>query len=100
MTHKTLLPDHNDHHQLAPDILMRMQVVERLLANFKPERILNIIITVLSLIILITCVILFFSAKIPDTAAACGMCGSSGGIAATQGRLFKMWGDAMKIILH
>jgi hypothetical protein len=85
--------------QPTPDILIRVQAVERLLNNFKPERILNAVIAVISILILLACVILFLSAKIPDTAAACGMVGSSGGIAATQGRLLKMWSDAMALIL-
>jgi len=71
-----------------------------MVALFKMERVVYLIITLVSVIILIaTAVSLIISSDDQEnTIAIMGLFGSTGGITYSTGRLLKMWSEAMDLI--
>ena len=71
-----------------------------MVALFKMERVVYLIITLVSVIILIaTAVSLIISSDDQEnTIAIMGLFGSTGGITYSTGRLLKMWSEAMGLI--
>lgn len=76
----------------------RMDAVERLAKLFKPERIVYLIITTLSLGILLTSAAVLIVDKRADNIELTGLFGSSGLISYTTGRILKMWNQAFQLI--
>ncbi len=79
------------------DLNTKIEAIRSMLSMFRFERIMYIIVTLLSFLALLTCsvIMVFQGSKMPVVVA---MFGSSGGIAFTCGRLLKMWGDSMKLL--
>lgn len=79
------------------DLNNRIEAISKLLNLFKFERIVYVVVTILSLLVLLTCAIhLLLSKTASDLAPVIGMFGSSGVITFTLGRLLRMWSDVMK----
>jgi hypothetical protein len=77
----------------------RYMVVEKLVKLFKFERIVHLIVTGVSLIILIGAISAMLIFKQAGTAELSLMFGSSGLITYTGGRLLKMWDQALSVIV-
>lgn len=77
----------------------RYEIVEKLIKLFKFERIVHLIVTGLSLIILIVSISLMISTGNIGKAELSLMFGSSGLVTYTAGRLLRMWDQALKIIV-
>ena len=81
------------------DLDKKVDAIGRLLKLFQFERVIYVCVTLLSLIVLLTCAVyLLISKGISDIAPIVAMFGSSGAITFTLGRLLRMWSDAMKIL--
>ncbi|MFD1874495.1 hypothetical protein [Hymenobacter bucti] len=78
------------------DLDLKIDAIGKLLNLFKLERLIYAIVTIISLIVLLSCAI--FLLKDHDSAKAIGLFGSSGAITFTLGRLLKMWNDALNIL--
>lgn len=77
-----------------------IQAIKDLVTLFKTERMVYLVITLISVIVLIsTAVFLIISStEFEQTMAVLGLFGSTGGIAYSTGRLLKMWSEAMQLI--
>jgi hypothetical protein len=76
----------------------RLAVVERLIHLFRLERMVHLLVTSISLIMLLASagVLLFRSG--PDMVVLTGLFGSSGLIAYSIGRLLRMWDQALQAL--
>jgi hypothetical protein len=82
------------------ELNIKIEAISRLLHLFQLERIIYVIVTLLSLLVLLSCAIYLLATKgSSDTAPVIGLFGSSGAITFTLGRLLRMWNDAMKILM-
>jgi len=77
----------------------RYLVVEKLVKLFRYERIVHLIVTGVSLIILIGAISVMLIFKQAGTAELSLMFGSSGLITYTGGRLLRMWDQAISVIV-
>lgn len=75
----------------------RVKVIKELLGLFRLERMVYVIVTLVSVIILLTCAVVMLL-KNGETVAIIGLFGGSGGILYTTGRLLKMWSDALGML--
>lgn len=77
-----------------------IQAIKDLVTLFKTERMVYLVITLISVIVLIsTAVFLIISStEYEQTMAVLGLFGSTGGITYSTGRLLKMWSEAMQLI--
>ena len=77
-----------------------VKAIKELVALFKTERTVYLIITLISVLVLIVTAIslLFKSESQANTIAVMGLFGSTGGIVYSSGRLLKMWSEAMQLI--
>lgn len=77
-----------------------VNAVKELVALFRVERMVYLIITMLSLLILVGTALwmIFNSSDQDETIAAMGLFTSSGGIMYSTGRLLKMWSEAMQLV--
>jgi hypothetical protein len=82
---------------MADDLHNRIDAIGKLLALFKLERLIYVIVTLLALIVLLTCAV-YLLMRNGETTIVIGLFGSSGAITFTLGRLLKMWNDAMRIL--
>src|SRR4029077_5209925 len=81
------------------DLNSKVDAIGRLLNLFKLERLIYVIVTLISLLVLLSCAIYLLVTKgSTDTAPVIGLFGSSGAITFTLGRLLRMWNDAMNIL--
>jgi len=78
----------------------RYEIVEKLTALFKFERMIHLIVTTVSLIILLVTITILLIKGSADTAELTLMFGSSGLITYSAGRLLRMWDQALKIIIN
>lgn len=76
----------------------KVKAIRQLLDLFKFERIVYLIITLISLIILIGCALYLLLQGSSQVPAVVGLFTSSGAVAYTCGRLLKMWGDAIQLL--
>ncbi len=75
----------------------RLQAIGTMLKLFRAERMVYLIVNILSLIVLLACAI-YLLFKGADTVAVLGLFGSSGAITIATGRVIKMWSDAIKLL--
>lgn len=77
-----------------------VKAIKELVALFKIERTVYMVITLISVLVLIGTAImqLFRSESQENTIAVTGLFGSTGGIVYSTGRLLKMWSEAMQLI--
>ncbi|HTY11512.1 MAG TPA: hypothetical protein VMF88_10610 [Bacteroidota bacterium] len=81
------------------DLDKKVEAIGKLLKMFKMERIVYLIVTIVSFCSLLGCAIyLIYSKGQEEIPSIIGMFGSSGGIAFTSGRLLKMWSDALQLL--
>lgn len=85
---------------MAESLNSTVKAIKELVSLFKTERMVYLIITLISVLILIgTALSLIFSSKSQEnTIEIMGMFGSTGGIVYSTGRLLKMWSEAMQLI--
>lgn len=72
--------------------------IKELLALFKMERIVYVIISITAFVTLLFCAIFTLIKNQDNYPAILGLFGSTGGVGYTAGRLLKMWGDAVEYI--
>lgn len=77
-----------------------VKAIKELVALFKIERTVYMVITLISVLVLIgtAIMLLFRSESQENTIAVTGLFGSTGGIVYSTGRLLKMWSEAMQLI--
>ena len=80
------------------DLDNKINAIKQLLQLFRFERMLYLIVTILSLLVLIGCALYLLLKGDSQIPAVVGMFGSSGSIAFSCGRLLKMWSDAIRIL--
>jgi hypothetical protein len=77
------------------------ETIDFMLRKFKPERYAYLIVTIISFLILLVCVILYImdtpNMDKKNLGPIIGMVGSGGAIAYTASQLLRMWGDCMKL---
>jgi hypothetical protein len=81
------------------ELQKRYEIVEKLTALFKFERMIHLIVTTVSLIILLVTITILLINGSAGTAELTLMFGSSGLITYSAGRLLRMWDQALKIII-
>jgi len=77
-----------------------VKAIKELVTIFKTERMVYLVITLISvLVLIITAISLIFKSESQEnTIAIMGLFGSTGGIVYSSGRLLKMWSEAMLLI--
>ncbi len=77
-----------------------VKAIKELVALFQTERMVYLIITLISVLVLIGTAIslIIKSDSQENTIAIMGLFGSTGGIVYSSGRLLKMWSEAMQLI--
>jgi len=82
------------------DLDNTVRAIKEMVALFKMERVVYLIITLVSVIILIATAVSLIMASDDqeNTIAIMGLFGSTGGITYSTGRLLKMWSEAMDLI--
>lgn len=82
------------------DLDNTVKAIKEMVALFKMERVVYLIITLVSVIILIATAVSLILASDDqnNTIAIMGLFGSTGGITYSTGRLLKMWSEAMDLI--
>ena len=85
---------------MSDNLTNTVTAIKDLVALFKTERMVYLIITLICVLVLIGAAIslLLKSDNQEDTIAVMGLFGSTGGIVYSSGRLLKMWSDAMQLI--
>ncbi len=78
----------------------RLEAVARLLALFRMERIVYVVVTLLSLAILFYCAVRLIQQPDSDMTIVVSIFAGSGGILYTTGRLLKMWSDALHLLCN
>lgn len=93
-------PEDIDTQLPASELDNTVKAIKELVGLFKTERMVYLIITLVSVIILIgTAVMLIIRSESQEaTIAVMGLFGSTGGIVYSTGRLLKMWSEAMQLI--
>ncbi len=81
------------------ELQKRYEIVEKLTVLFKFERMIHLIVTTVSLIILLVTITILLINGSAGTAELTLMFGSSGLITYSAGRLLRMWDQALKIII-
>lgn len=76
----------------------RIDAIRELLALFRLERTVYLVITIFSLFILLTCAVVLMFRNTVGTPELIGLFGSSGGITYSTGRLLKMWSEAINVL--
>lgn len=74
----------------------RLADVEKLMKIFRPERMVHIAITIISILVLVGCAIYLISQD--EVTWALGLFGSTGAITYSTSRLLKMWNDVIKVL--
>jgi hypothetical protein len=81
------------------DLQQRLEAVKELIAIFKLERTVYLVISALSFVVLlITAVFVLQRGGVAASGQVLALFGSSGAIGFTGGRLLKMWSDALAFI--
>ena len=85
---------------IMSEIDKTVKAIKELVALFKTERTVYMIITLISVLILIGTALMLIvrSESQENTIAVMGLFGSTGGIVYSTGRLLKMWSEAMQLI--
>jgi hypothetical protein len=78
----------------------RIDAVRQLLALFRMERVVYVIVTLLSLAILFYCAVRMLQQPDSDVTVIVSIFAGSGGILYTTGRLLKMWSDALHLLCN
>jgi hypothetical protein len=81
-----------------PDITTRMDAVERLTNLFRLERMVHLVVTSLSLVMLLASAGVLLYKGQAGPAELTGLFGSSGLITYSAGRLLFMWNEALKLL--
>lgn len=76
----------------------RLGAIGQLLEMFKMERLVYLIVTLISVIVLLTCAVVLLWKRSANYVEIIGLFGSSGGITYSTGRLLRMWSDAIRIL--
>ncbi len=84
---------------MEDELQKRYEIVEKLTALFKFERMIHLIVTTISLVILFVAIAFMLIKGSAGTAELSLMFGSSGLITYSAGRLLRMWDQALKIII-
>lgn len=82
------------------ELNLRYAVVEKLVKLFRIERIVHLVVTGISLLILIGAILVMWINRQAGPAELSLMFGSSGLITYTGGRLLKMWDQALSVIVN
>ena len=77
-----------------------LEAIRQLLDMFKMERLVYLAVTLLSVVVLLTCAMILLWKRTAAPAEIIGLFGSSGGIAYSTGRLLKMWDTAIAMLQH
>lgn len=77
----------------------RYNIIEKLTKLFKFERMIHLVVTSVSLIILLTSITIMIIKEKVGSAELTLMFGSSGLITYAAGRLLRMWDQALKVIV-
>ena len=85
--------------EMDDELQKRYEIVEKLTTLFKFERMIHLIVTTVSLIILLVTITILLIKGSAGTAELTLMFGSSGLITYSAGRLLRMWDQALKIII-
>jgi len=80
---------------IGADLEKRLDVVQRLLATFKFERMVHVGVTLLALIVLLTCAIAMLVQQAERYVEVAGLFTASGAITITCGKVLRMWNDAL-----
>ena len=85
---------------MSENLSNTVKAIKELVALFKVERMVYLIITLISVLVLIgTAISLIYKSESQEnTIAVMGLFGSTGGIVYSSGRLLKMWSEAMQLI--
>jgi hypothetical protein len=85
---------------MSKNLTDTVSAIKELVGLFKVERMVYLIITMISILVLIgTAISLILSSPSADqTIAVMGLFTSSGGIIYSSGRLLKMWSEAMQLM--
>lgn len=85
---------------MRDNLTSTVNAIKELVALFKTERIVYLVITVISVLVLIgTAISLIIKSESQEnTIEIMGLFGSTGGIVYSTGRLLKMWSEAMNLI--
>jgi hypothetical protein len=81
--------------------ISKIEAIEFLLKQFKPERFAYITVTIASFILLLICVIFFISTNqmsSENLSYVSGIIGSGGAIAYTASQLLSMWKDCVSLL--
>lgn len=84
---------------MSEDLKIRMETVERLTQLFKTERMVYLIITIISLLMLVGSGLSLIIRNKAGTPELTTLFGSSGLITYTAGRLLFMWSEALKRLM-
>src|SRR5437867_1024315 len=76
----------------------RLRTIRQLLDMFRMERIVYLVVTLVSVTALLTCAVMLLIKREAPYAAMFGLFGASGGITYSTGRLLRMWSDAIRIL--
>jgi hypothetical protein len=80
------------------DLQSRVKAIKELLGAFKYERMVYVVVTLISVIVLLSCAVAMLLRSDGQPMLVLGLFGGSGGILYTSGRLLKMWSDALGIL--
>jgi hypothetical protein len=80
---------------IGSDLEKRLEVVQRLLATFRFERMVHLAVTLIALLVLLTCAIAMLVQKTEGYIEVFGLFGASGAITITCGKVLRMWNDAL-----
>jgi uncharacterized membrane protein (UPF0136 family) len=82
------------------NIVTRMDAVERLVALFRMERIVHLVVTTISLTMLLGSAAYLIVQSRADTPTLVALFGSSGLITYSANRLLRMWDQALEILIE
>jgi len=80
------------------DMERRLDAIKQLLALFRWERTVYLIVTMLSLAVLLTIAVMLVLDRKAGAPELVGLFGSSGAITYTTGRLLRMWSEALGLV--
>jgi len=84
---------------MADDLAQRLKAVERLTKLFRTERVVYLVTTIISLLMLVGSALSLMIRNQAGASELTMLVGSSGLIAYTAGRLLHMWNEALKRLM-
>ena len=83
---------------VATSLSERLGAVERLIQLFRPERMVHLVVTSISLVMLLFSAAVLIYRSSADMTVLTGLFGSSGLITYSAARLLKMWDQALQVL--